>query len=99
MINITINSLFLEYLPNVSLNFRDILCSRHLLFASLYFRKFLKILVCFDYLRRKIAIQDTIALKGSIKFCDVVGLNDAKQALKEAIIMPLQFPHLFTGKI
>ncbi|KAJ7387901.1 hypothetical protein OS493_001251 [Desmophyllum pertusum] len=47
--------------------------------------------------RRKIAIQDTIVQKGSIKFCDVVGLSDAKQALKEAIIMPLQFPHLFTG--
>lgn len=58
-----------------------------------------EILVCFDYLRRKIAIQDTVIQKGSIKFCDVVGLNDAKQALKEAIIMPLQFPHLFTGKI
>lgn len=39
----------------------------------------------------------TVVQKGSVKFCDVVGLNDAKQALKEAIIMPLQFPHLFTG--
>lgn len=58
-----------------------------------------EIQVCFDYRRRKIAIQDTVVQKGSIKFCDVVGLNDAKQALKEAIIMPLQFPHLFTGKI
>ena len=52
-----------------------------------------------DIFRRKIAIQDTIIQKGSVKFCDVVGLTNAKQALKEAIIMPLQFPHLFTGKI
>ena len=48
--------------------------------------------------RRKIAIQDTIVQKGSVKFGDVVGLTNAKQALKEAIIMPLQFPHLFTGE-
>jgi len=47
--------------------------------------------------RRKIAIEDTIIQKGSVRFCDVVGLKNAKQALKEAIIMPLQFPHLFTG--
>ena len=49
--------------------------------------------------RRKIAIEDTIIQKGSVKFCDVVGLKNAKQALKEAIIMPLQFPHLFTGEM
>lgn len=30
---------------------------------------------------------------------DVAGLNAAKEILKEAIIMPLQFPHLFTGTI
>ncbi|CAH3108675.1 unnamed protein product, partial [Pocillopora meandrina] len=47
--------------------------------------------------RRKIAIQDTIVSHGLIKFCDVVGLNDAKQALKEAVVTPLQFPHFFTG--
>ena len=51
------------------------------------------------YFRRKIAIEDTIIQKGRVKFADVVGLVDAKQALKEAIIMPLQFPHLFTGKL
>ncbi|XP_015752267.1 PREDICTED: protein SUPPRESSOR OF K(+) TRANSPORT GROWTH DEFECT 1-like isoform X1 [Acropora digitifera] len=47
--------------------------------------------------RRKIAIKDTILEKGNISFCDVVGLTHAKQALKEALIMPLQYPHLFTG--
>lgn len=53
----------------------------------------------FMIIRRKIAIEDTIVQKGSVKFCDVVGLKNAKQALKEAIIMPLRFPHLFTGKM
>ncbi|XP_074638109.1 uncharacterized protein LOC141896700 isoform X1 [Acropora palmata] len=47
--------------------------------------------------RRKIAIKDTILEKGNITFSDVVGLAHAKQALKEALIMPLQYPHLFTG--
>ena len=51
------------------------------------------------FFRRKIAIEDTIVEKGSVKFCNVVGLTNAKQALKEAIIMPLQYPHLFTGNI
>ncbi|CAH1789888.1 unnamed protein product [Owenia fusiformis] len=46
---------------------------------------------------RKSAIEDTIVTKGKITFSDVAGLNDAKQALKEAIIMPLEFPQLFTG--
>lgn len=50
-----------------------------------------------DCKRRRVAIEDTIVQKGTVKFCDVVGLTNAKQALKEAIIMPLQFPHLFTG--
>ena len=44
------------------------------------------------------AIQDTIVGKGSVKFDDVAGLEEAKQTLKEAIVMPLQFPHLFTGQ-
>lgn len=49
--------------------------------------------------RRRVAIEDTIVQKVTVKFCDVVGLTNAKQALKEAIIMPLQLPQLFTGEI
>ena len=52
--------------------------------------------------RRRVAIEDTIVQKGTVtfQFCDVVvGLTNAKQALKEAIIMPLQLPQLFTGEI
>jgi vacuolar protein-sorting-associated protein 4 len=28
----------------------------------------------------------------------VAGLEGAKEALKEAVILPIRFPHLFTGK-
>ena len=35
----------------------------------------------------------------SINFTDVAGLTHAKQALKEAIYLPIQFPHLFTGAV
>lgn len=46
---------------------------------------------------RKLAIEDTIVSKGHLKLDDVAGLKEAKQTLKEAIIIPLLFPHLFTG--
>ena len=36
--------------------------------------------------------------KPDIKWEDVAGLEGAKDALKEAVILPIKFPHLFTGK-
>jgi SpoVK/Ycf46/Vps4 family AAA+-type ATPase len=48
---------------------------------------------------RRSAIEDTIISKGCVRFQDIAGLSDAKEALREAIIIPLLFPHLFTGNI
>jgi len=36
--------------------------------------------------------------KPNIRWEDVAGLEMAKEALKEAVILPIKFPHLFTGK-
>lgn len=36
--------------------------------------------------------------KPNVKWEDVVGLEDAKKALEEAIILPQKYPQLFVGK-
>ena len=35
--------------------------------------------------------------KPNVQWSDVAGLDSAKEALKEAVILPIKFPHLFTG--
>jgi len=37
--------------------------------------------------------------KPNVKWSDVAGLSDAKESLKEAVILPIKFPHLFTGNL
>jgi len=39
-----------------------------------------------------------VADKPDVKWDDVAGLEVAKESLKEAVILPIKFPHLFTGK-
>ncbi|KAK3603424.1 hypothetical protein CHS0354_009407 [Potamilus streckersoni] len=36
--------------------------------------------------------------KPNVQWDDVAGLEGAKEALKEAVILPVKFPHLFTGQ-
>ena len=47
----------------------------------------------------KNALQGAILTdKPNVKWEDVAGLEGAKEALKEAVILPIKFPHLFVGK-
>ncbi|CAH2284146.1 vacuolar sorting-associated 4B [Pelobates cultripes] len=47
----------------------------------------------------KTQLQGAIVMeKPNVKWNDVAGLEGAKEALKEAVILPIKFPHLFTGK-
>ena len=36
--------------------------------------------------------------KPNIRWSDVAGLHVAKESLKEAVILPTKFPHLFVGE-
>lgn len=47
---------------------------------------------------KRISLAGAIVMeKPNIKWNDVAGLEGAKEALKEAVILPIKFPHLFTG--
>lgn len=48
--------------------------------------------------RRLLAIEETVLhCEGTFSFSDVVGLNQAKQVLREAVVLPIKYPHLFSG--
>lgn len=42
-------------------------------------------------------ILGAIVTNPNVSFADVVGLEQAKEALKEAVILPVKFPQLFQG--
>ena len=39
-----------------------------------------------------------IAEKPNVKWSEIAGLENAKQALEEAVLLPIKLPHIFTGK-
>ena len=57
------------------------------------------IILCPFILRCHQAIINTIHTYTDLTFSDVAGLDTAKQILHEAVILPVQYPHLFTGKL
>ena len=42
--------------------------------------------------------RDIFTANTGITWTDIVGLNGAKRVLREAVVMPLKFPQLFSGK-
>ena len=43
-------------------------------------------------------LEQTVLKPGMVTFNDIAGLDEAKTLLKEAIVLPLQYPHLFVGR-
>lgn len=41
--------------------------------------------------------REIINSNPNVRFHDIVGLDEAKRLLKEAVLMPLKYPHFFTG--
>jgi katanin p60 ATPase-containing subunit A1 len=41
--------------------------------------------------------NEIINTNPNVRFSDIVGLDDAKRLLKEAVLMPMRYPHFFSG--
>ena len=39
--------------------------------------------------------NEIINANPNVRFTDIVGLPDAKRLLKEAVLMPMKYPHFF----
>ncbi|KAK5964897.1 hypothetical protein GCK32_021399 [Trichostrongylus colubriformis] len=50
-----------------------------------------------EYLKDKLS-GAIVMEKPNVKWSDIAGLETAKEALKEAVILPIKFPQLFTGR-
>ena len=48
---------------------------------------------------REKSIVQTIVKGVDVKFSSIAGLDVVKSLLHEAVILPVQYPHLFTGKV
>jgi vacuolar protein-sorting-associated protein 4 len=46
---------------------------------------------------RSLTMLGAIVTDPNVSFADVIGLEQAKEALKEAVILPVKFPQLFQG--
>ena len=44
-----------------------------------------------------ILVGAIVAVKPNVRWDDIAGLTVAKESLKETVILPVRFPHLFTG--
>ena len=55
-------------------------------------------MLCWYYVYSTLISGAIVAEKPNVRWDDIAGLNVAKEALKETVIMPVKFPHLFTGK-
>jgi vacuolar protein-sorting-associated protein 4 len=45
-----------------------------------------------------LSVGAIISEKPNVRWDDIAGLEGAKEALKEAVILPIKFPQLFQGK-
>ena len=47
---------------------------------------------------RTVPLGAIVSEKPNVHWDDIAGLDSAKEALKEAVILPIRSPHLFTGQ-
>jgi len=45
-----------------------------------------------------VPVAAIVADKPNVHWDDIAGLTVAKESLKETVILPVKFPHLFTGQ-
>lgn len=51
-----------------------------------------------SYISLSLFVEAILKETPNVRWDDIAGLEGAKEALKEAVILPIKFPHLFTGQ-